>query len=100
MKKKNIGFFGGTFDPIHFGHLELAISLLEKYALDEVWFSPAYLSPFKKETKATPEQRKTLALLAISDIPHFKLVDWELKSESPSYTIDSIRHHITENPQA
>ena len=44
---KKIGLYGGSFDPIHFGHLNLSLELKERHSLDEVWFCPAKISPFK-----------------------------------------------------
>ena len=48
-----LGLFGGTFDPIHFGHLNLAFELMEKKKLDQVWFIPAKLNPFKAQSNST-----------------------------------------------
>ncbi len=67
---KKIGFFGGTFDPIHFGHLNLAINLLEKQRLDEILFSPANFSPEKTISPplASKEARKEMTRIAIEEI--------------------------------
>lgn len=91
---KKIGFFGGTFDPIHFGHLNLAINLLEKQKLDEILFSPANFSPEKtiNPPLASGEDRKEMTRLAIEEIDSCRLIDLELKREGPSYTIDTICH--------
>jgi nicotinate-nucleotide adenylyltransferase len=86
------GFFGGSFDPIHFGHLNLAIRLAEIHQLDRVFFSPASLSPDKKETPpgATAQQRLAMVELAIQSLPHFVLWEGELRNEGLSYTIDAL----------
>ena len=91
---KKVGFFGGTFDPIHFGHLNLAINLLEKCFLDQVLFSPASISPEKTVNPpiASKEARKEMTALAIENIPEFSLFELELEQEGPSYTIDAINH--------
>jgi nicotinate-nucleotide adenylyltransferase len=91
MKKK--GFFGGTFDPIHFGHLNLALQLQERCGLDEVYFCPARSSPLKTEQPPTAaaHHRREMVELAIAPIPSFKLLTLELDREGPSYTIDTIR---------
>lgn len=89
---KKIGLLGGTFDPIHFGHLNLAFELSEKKQLDEVWFIPARKSPFKMgETFFSVNDRLVMVQLAIEGIPQFKLIDIETKRPSPSYTIDTLK---------
>lgn len=93
MKKKVIGFYGGTFDPIHFGHIYLAIEMLENHGLDEILFCPAFCSPFKTGAPpiASAHQRLDMVRLAIESIPHFHLSSIEIDREGPSYTIDTIR---------
>lgn len=97
---KKFGFFGGTFDPIHFGHLNLAVNMLEKMGLDEVLFCPANFSPTKRDNlpSANKHARKEMVELAIKGIPHFSLIDLELKREGPSYTIDTIRELQSAHP--
>jgi nicotinate-nucleotide adenylyltransferase len=92
--EKKIGFLGGSFDPIHFGHIHLAIQMLEIHKLDQVLFCPAYRSPFKKNgsPKASEQHRLKMAELAVKDIKNFIICDEELKREGVSYTIDTIRH--------
>lgn len=90
---KKVGILGGSFDPIHLGHLNLAISLMEAKELDVVLFVPAQISPFKQiePPHISAEHRLNLLKLAIAPIRQFDLLDWELKREGPSYTIDTVR---------
>ncbi|MEI6242978.1 MAG: nicotinate-nucleotide adenylyltransferase [Chlamydiota bacterium] len=98
---KKVGLFGGTFDPIHNGHIFLALQLMEMNMLDEVIFCPAFLSPFKKEKppSATSEDRFRMVQLAIEGISGFTLTDIEIKRSQPSYTIDTIRSLQKNNPK-
>ncbi len=101
MSLKRVGFFGGTFDPIHFGHLNLAISIKEATKLDHIYFSPAHFSPEKKDQlpTASKKARKEMTQLAIEGIEGFSLLEEELDREGPSYTIDTIQNLIAEHPQ-
>lgn len=95
-KIKKIGFFGGTFDPIHLGHLNLALEMLEIHQLDEVLFCPAGQSPHKKEEPpvASKDHRRAMVVAAIAPIPAFTFLDIEIQKKEPCYTIDSIRYLI------
>ena len=85
--KKKIGILGGSFDPIHQGHLNIAQSAYEEYHLDEVWFIPAGHSPNKNEKKMTPaETRAEMVSLAIEDYSYFRLSRIELEAKDTSYT--------------
>jgi len=87
-----IGIYGGTFDPIHFGHLNLAMEILEAHGLDQVWFCPARINPHKLEDQPTPiEHRHKMVELAIAKFPQFGLLDIESQREGPSYTVDTLR---------
>lgn len=99
---KKIGFFGGTFDPIHFGHLNLAIQIAEQRSLDRLFFCPANYSPHKESERpvASKEQRKEMVLRAIAPIPQFSLCDEELKQQGASYTIDTIRKLMQQMPNS
>lgn len=89
---KKIGFFGGTFDPLHFGHLNLAISLAEHHRLDQVLFCPVNRSPFKEiEPAASAEHRIAMTLLGIQGLPHFQICTLEIERGGISYTIDTLR---------
>jgi len=91
--KKKVGILGGSFDPVHFGHLNLGLSLKEKCHLDEVLFVPAGLSPFKESAPpfASAKHRLSMLKIAIQPILGFRVLDWELDADGPSYTIDTIR---------
>ena len=90
------GFFGGTFDPIHNGHLHLALELSEAHNLDEVFFCPTSQSPHKKQSppQASKDHRRAMVTAAIAPFPQFTLLDYELQKTMPCYTIDTIRSLI------
>ncbi len=90
---RKVAFFGGTFDPIHLGHLNLAIQLAEIHKLDEVLFCPANFSPHKQNNlpQAPSEHRSAMVQLAIAPIESFNILEYELEKSGPSFTIDSLR---------
>jgi len=89
---KRIGIFGGTFDPIHFGHLRAALEVHEGFALDEILFIPAALPPHKTPAEITDAARRLeMVIRAIDDHLGFRVSDIELKRRGPSYTIDTVR---------
>lgn len=88
---RKIGIIGGTFDPIHHGHLILAEQARDNGGLDQVVFMPAKLSPFKIDTKIVPEvHRYAMIQAAIRDNGSFSVSDLELKGPEVSYTIDTL----------
>ncbi|MBA3236764.1 MAG: nicotinate (nicotinamide) nucleotide adenylyltransferase [Parachlamydiaceae bacterium] len=91
MTEERIGIYGGSFNPIHFGHLNLAIEMLEKHNLTKVYFCPAALSPFKQNEPAIePHHRLTMVKMAIEGIPQFSILENELLRPPPSYMIDTL----------
>jgi nicotinate-nucleotide adenylyltransferase len=82
-----VGIFGGTFDPIHYGHLRPAHEALEKLALTEIRFVPASRPPHRPQPVATAEQRRAMVELAIRGINGFRVDDRELQRGGPSYTV-------------
>jgi nicotinate-nucleotide adenylyltransferase len=93
------GLLGGSFDPIHFGHLNLAISLLEAHDLDRVLFCPTSRSPFKiEQMPLAPTHRLAMTRRALQGIDVFSLLDWEAQHSGPSYTIDTVKRWKAENP--
>jgi nicotinate-nucleotide adenylyltransferase len=88
---KKIGIFGGTFDPIHCGHLILARDALEQLELDSILFVPAALSPHKLSARpASADLRVEMLRAAIEGEPRFCLDELELVRPPPSYTFDTI----------
>lgn len=90
-KIRKIGILGGTFDPIHNGHLMLGLSAYEQYHLDEIWFLPCGQPPHKSDRKVTAkEYRSTMVEMAIKSIPYFKYSDLEINRQGNSYTSDTL----------
>ncbi len=86
-----IGLFGGSFDPIHHGHLVVARTVLERLDLAQIRFMPARSQPLKSGHGASPEQRARLVSLAIAGAPGFALEPLELDRPGPSYTVETLR---------
>lgn len=86
-----IGLLGGTFDPVHLGHLVLADQCREQAALDEVWFVPARLPPHKGDKSiSAPRHRLEMLKIAVSGTPPFSICEIELQRDGPSYTVDTL----------
>ena len=88
-----IGILGGTFDPIHIGHLLCAEAVCEAYGLERVWIVPAAVPPHKRPDpkRAPAEDRCAMAGLAVRDHPRLAVSRVELDRDGPSYTIDTVR---------
>ena len=85
------GVLGGTFDPIHFGHLRLAGECLETLSLDKVLFAPAGEPWLKAGQPVTAgAHRLRMVELAVADYPQFGVLDWEVARPGPSYTVDTL----------
>ena len=94
-----LGLYGGSFDPVHHGHLILARQALEELSLDRIVFVPAAESPFKpNHSGASAEDRLVMVRLAIEAEPAFAVDPLELNREIPSYTIHTAREYITRHP--
>lgn len=83
--------YGGTFDPIHHGHLRLAVELRERLGVSEVSLMPCHVPPHRDVPGATSEQRVALLELAIADEPGLTLDDRELSRDEASYTAETLR---------
>jgi nicotinate-nucleotide adenylyltransferase len=98
---KKIGIYGGTFDPIHHGHLILSRQACEELGFDQLIFVPAALSPFKKNAPiANGEQRLSMLRAAIEGQKDFFADDCELKRPPPSYSIDTVLQIRERDPDA
>ena len=94
-----IGFLGGSFDPVHFGHLIAAQDVLEQFHLDRLLLVPAAQAPLKpNDIKSTTEDRLTMLRSAIEWDRRLEISDYELKKGGISYTIDSVRHFRVQFP--
>ena len=91
MAGQRIGLFGGTFDPIHLGHLLLAVHSYEELDLNRVIFIPARLPPHKAQPIVEPADRLQMVRLAVADDDRFLVCDCELCRAEPSYTIDTVQ---------
>jgi len=87
---KKIAIYGGTFDPIHHGHLILAREAREMFGFKNVIFVPAAVSPLKESPAASAKMRLLMLRAAIEGEPRFMVDDCELRRPAPSYTIDTI----------
>ena len=94
-----LGMFGGTFDPVHYGHLLLAECCREQCRLDAVWFLPAAVPPHKQDRELTPAGRRIEMLeLAIAGNPAFSVCRYETDRGGVNYTVDTLTHFRDEDP--
>lgn len=94
-----VGIMGGTFDPIHIGHLVAAQCACEQAGLDEVWFMPTNVPPHKAHAPyASAEERFKMVSLAVESHPYFRPLDIELRKGGISYSIDTVKLLRQEHP--
>jgi nicotinate-nucleotide adenylyltransferase len=94
-----LGLFGGTFDPVHYGHLRTVEAARRELALDEVLLLPNPQPPHKQHVELTPyEHRKQMLRLALREFPGLKLADYEESALGPAYTTDTVRRVIADLP--
>ena len=92
LRVKRIGVMGGTFDPIHNGHLVTAEEAWKQFQLDQVLFVPSGHPPHKTDRDSLdPEDRYLMSVIATATNPHFKVSRMEIDRAGPSYTIDTVR---------
>lgn len=95
-----LGLFGGTFDPVHYGHLLLAECCREQVQLDQVWFLPAAVPPHKQQRVPSPaEARIEMLELAIAGHPAFSVCRYEIERGGISYTVETLRRIRGEAPE-
>lgn len=96
-----IGILGGTFDPIHLGHIHIARELLQRLSLNQVRFIPCYLPPHRDMPEANAEQRMQMVKLALENLPNFVADNREIQRNNTSYMIDtitSLRNEFSNTP--
>lgn len=92
MTGKRLGILGGTFDPIHLGHLRMAEAVYERMSLEQIIFIPAFVPPHKLGMDFAPAaDRFAMTELAVADRSDFSVSDMELRRSGISYTIDTVR---------
>lgn len=88
-----VGIFGGSFDPVHNGHVKLAVQAKDEAKLDKLIFVPAKLQPFKLDKKATDGAvRVEMLKLALRDYPELDVSSYELNRDEISYTVNTLHH--------
>lgn len=95
-----VGVFGGTFDPVHFGHLRIALELLERTGLSEVRFIPAARPPHRAAPRTPAGLRLAMLEAAVADEPRFVVDRRELDRPGPSYTVDTLESLRLDFPDA
>ncbi len=96
---KKYAVLGGSFDPVHFGHLDLADQVRQKLSLDSVFWVPAYLSPHKTSDRPAPaKHRLEMLRLALADNPAYDLSEIELQRGGVSYTVETLEQ-IVQTPE-
>jgi nicotinate-nucleotide adenylyltransferase len=85
-----IGLLGGTFDPIHYGHLRLAEELADAIGLEQVRFIPAGLPPHRERPASSPDTRLDMVKLAIADNPRFRIEEYEVFKATPCYMVETL----------
>lgn len=96
-----IGIMGGTFDPIHIGHLALAQYAMDEEGLDEVWFVPTGCSYMKEDRKVlSPKERYEMTRLAVEGNPRMRCLDIEIKRKGYTYSYETLEELRKEYPKA
>ena len=91
------GLFGGSFDPIHIGHIRLAEAAVRELKLDRMIFMPNYISPFKLNQGVTPAADRIRMIETVLPMnPAFELSEFEVRREGPSYTFDTLDYFNSE----
>ncbi len=100
MTGKGIGILGGTFDPVHIGHLRMADAVYKCMDLEQVMFIPAYVAPHKVGMDIAPaDDRYAMTKLAIEPYSYFTVSDLELRRSGVSYTVDTLRELHRQYPE-
>jgi nicotinate-nucleotide adenylyltransferase len=93
-KLRSLGLFGGTFNPVHYGHLRAAEEARAAFSLDKVIFIPSHIPPLKKHGLAPSDDRLEMVRLATESNEHFEVSDLECRRQGPSYTVNTLEEII------
>lgn len=95
--KKRIALYGGTFDPVHLGHLAVARTVSQIFEIDELLFVPAWIAPHKRAREVTPAlHRYAMLALATQQDPQLRISRFELESPERGYTVETLAHFEAE----
>ena len=95
-----IGILGGTFNPVHLGHVKMVEHVINKMKLDKIVFIPTYITPHKQNNIILdPDSRLEMLRLALDDDPRFMIEEYEIEKKDISYSIDTIRYLKTKYPE-
>lgn len=97
-----IALFGGSFNPVHNGHVNLVKETAEKNGIDRVYVIPTFISPFKKDSTgfvADEKDRLEMCRLAFSKLPYVTVSGWELSQSEVSYSVNTVEHFREEFPE-
>lgn len=101
MNRKRIAIYGGTFDPVHLGHLEVARKVCELFDIDELLFVPATVAPHKLANEVTPAiHRHAMLVLATQDERRFYVSTFEIEAANRRYTVDTLAHFAAQAGEA
>ena len=93
-----IGILGGTFNPIHEGHIAIAEHILNLCQLESIQFIPCFQPPHRDQPNASPDDRLFMVKLAIKNHPAFSVNDYEIRQQKISYTVDTVSYLRKQNP--
>jgi len=99
-ESRRIGLFGGTFDPVHFGHLRPAVEIAEQFALDTLYLMPNHRPGHRGPTSATTAQRIAMLELAVKDSEYLQVDTREAERNEATYTFDTLTELVNEQPEA
>lgn len=91
-----LGVFGGTFNPVHWGHIRTALEIKKALSMDELLMVPAGIPPHREEPDVDAQLRLAMLQAAVADFPELQVDDRELQREGPSYTVDTLQSLRTE----
>lgn len=97
IRRTTIGLFGGMFDPIHIGHLRVALELKHKLALDEMRLLPCHIPPHREQPVASIQHRLHMAQRAVANCPDLQIDDLETRNSGPSFsirTVEAVRQQV------